>query len=110
MATAWLALKKSITIRTLIVIVIVLRACETFDEQLHRGDIDPGLGAGNGCFEVFGEATVTIEPGEGAFDPAARQNLEADSVGHALDDLDAPLAKIDERLQKLVTPYRVSAR
>jgi hypothetical protein len=59
---------------------------ETPCEELYGGDIDPGLGAGDGGFEVFGKASVPIEPSEGAFDdPATRQEFEADGVGHALD-------------------------
>jgi hypothetical protein len=38
-------------------------AYHTPDEELHRRDIDPGPSAFDGGFEVFGQATVTIEPG-----------------------------------------------
>ena len=55
-------------------------------------------------FEVFGqEAAVAIEPGEGTFDnPAAREDFEADGVGHAPDDLDAPSAEFGECLEELI--------
>jgi hypothetical protein len=74
--------------------------CETSNKKLYGGDIDPGLGAGDGGFEVFGEATVTIEPREGAADHlTAWQDFEADGIGHALDELDAPLAEFAEGRQ-----------
>jgi hypothetical protein len=41
-------------------------------------------------FDVFGEATVAIDPGEEPFDdPSARQHDEAGLTGDFADDLDA---------------------
>ena len=46
---------------------------------------------------------LRFEPGEGAFDdPATGKDFEANGVGHALDDLDAPLAKFGECLEELI--------
>jgi hypothetical protein len=81
----------------------VLRACPTSNDKLERGDINPGLSAGDRGFEVFGKAAVAIEPGKGAFDnPSTGKDFEANGVGHALDDLDAPLAKFGECLHELI--------
>ena len=48
----------------------------------------------DGCdqgFEVFGRASIAIEPGEGAFDdPWARLNVEAFGISWAFDDLGGP--------------------
>ncbi len=61
------------------------------------------MGAGDGGFEVLGKAAVSIEPSKRAFDdPAARQDLKADGIGHAPHDLDAPIAEFGERLEKLI--------
>ncbi len=66
-------------------------------EELHRGDVNPGLGAGNGGFEVFGKAAVAIELGEGALDnPAPGEDFEANGVRHAFDDFDAPAAEFGQ--------------
>ena len=72
------------------------------NEKLHGSDVDPSLGARDGGFEILGKAPVAIEPGEGAFDdPAAGKDLEANRVGHALDDFDAPAAEFGECLESL---------
>jgi hypothetical protein len=69
---------------------------------LYRGEIEPSFGAGDCRLEVFGEAVVTIEPGQGAFDdPAAWQDLETDGAGHATDDLDRPVADFLSLLRSL---------
>src|SRR5215210_6557506 len=77
--------------------------CETAREKADAGDQEPGLGAGDGRLEVFGEAAVASEPGEGAFDhPAFGLGFErADSFGPG-DDLDRPSAKFGDRVAKLV--------
>ena len=82
--------------------MVVLRACHTSNDKLDRGNINPGRSAGDRGFKVFGKAAVAIEPGDGAFDdPATGKDFEANGVGHALDDLDAPLAKFGECLEGL---------
>ena len=49
------------------------------DEQLDGCGIEAGLGGGDGCFEVLGEASVVADPGEEALDdPAPRMHGEAD--------------------------------
>src|SRR6202030_304584 len=64
------------------------------NEQLHGGDVNPGFGARDRCFEILCQAAVSIEPGEGSFDnPSAWQQLKAARVGGAFDDLDGPVAE-----------------
>lgn len=63
------------------------------DDDLDRGDEQPCGCRCDGLLEVFGEAAVSLEPGEGSFDdPASRQHLEAFCGIGSLDDLDGPLA------------------
>lgn len=51
-------------------------------------------GAGDGVLEVFGEAAVAIEPGQGSFDdPSTGQDLEALSDIAEPDDLQGPFAE-----------------
>jgi hypothetical protein len=79
----------------------VLRGCHTSQAEPRRHN--PGLSAGERGFEVFGKAVVAIEPGKGAFDdPATGEDFEANGVGHARDDLDAPLAEFGECLAELI--------
>ena len=77
--------------------------CHSPHEELNRGDDQPGFSAGDRCFEVFGQAPVTIEPGKGPFDyPAAGEGFEADGVGRALDDFDSPLTEIPQGVEQLL--------
>src|SRR5882762_9787668 len=67
------------------------------NEELYRGDVNPRLGARNRRLEILRQAAVAIEPSQGPFDdPAPRQQLKADSVSGAFDDLDGPLAEFGE--------------
>ena len=67
-------------------------------EQLDDGEKQPSQRAFQGGFEVFGEASVTIEPSKGALDdPAPRQNDKPQGGIGALDDLDPPPADFVER-------------
>src|SRR5260370_16673449 len=76
--------------------------CETAGEQAYARDHDPGFGAGDGGFEVFGEAAIAPEPGKGAFHhPSSRLDLEAFGAAEAFDDLDGPLAELGERIVQL---------
>ena len=62
-------------------------------EEADVGDDDPRLGAGEGCFEVFGEAPATAEPCEGSLDdPATGQQHEAFGFVGPFDDLNGPRA------------------
>jgi hypothetical protein len=71
-------------------------------EELHRGDEEPGFGAGDRSFKVFGEAPIAIEPGQGSFDdPAAREGFEAVRLIRALDDFDGPLTKLAQGVEQL---------
>src|SRR5271170_2831274 len=78
--------------------------CETTGEETDAGDEEPGLGAGDGSLEVFGEATIAAEPGEGAFDdPAFGFGLEcADTLGSG-HDLNSPSTKRGDSVAELVT-------
>ena len=59
--------------------------------MLNACDEEPGLGRCDQGLEVFGQASIAIEPGEGAFDdPSARQNVEALGIAWAFDDLEGP--------------------
>ena len=56
-------------------------------------------------FEVLGEATVSSEPGEGAFDdPSLGLGLEGSDPLGSGDDLDRPPAELGDRLEQLVAP------
>src|SRR5919199_4926715 len=72
---------------------------------------DPGLGAGDGLLEVLGEASAAIEPSKCSLDhPAFSLGLEgADALG-SCDDLDGPLAELDERLGKLFAPVHAVSK
>ena len=51
--------------------------------------MEEGGGGGDGPLEILGEAPVSVDPGEEAFDdPAARENGEADLIGQLADDFD----------------------
>src|SRR5438132_10899962 len=70
---------------------------ESPDEELYRGDVNPRLSARNRRLEILRQAAVAIEPSQGPIDdPAPRQQLKADSVSGAFDDLDGPLAEFGE--------------
>ena len=72
------------------------------NEHLHGGDVDPGFGAGDRSLEIFGEAAVSIEPGEGSFDdPSPREQLKPGRVSGAFDDLDGPVAECSEGLTQV---------
>src|SRR5436190_16881072 len=76
--------------------------CEAAGEQAEVGEKDPGGGAGDGRFEVFGQAPAAAEPGEGALDhPSSRQELEAFDPRRTLDDFDRPGAAIGDCLSQL---------
>ena len=54
--------------------------------------IEPGLGAGDGGLEVFGETAVATEPGKGALHhPTPGQDVDARHAVASLDDLQRPL-------------------
>src|SRR5260221_3937937 len=76
--------------------------CESAAEEAQIGEPNPGVGTGDGGFEVLGQASAAAEPGEGAFDhPTPRQELEAFDAGWALDDLDRPRPAIGDGLSQL---------
>ncbi len=95
-------LLSTLSVRILIGMV-ELGAYDTSYDKLDGGDIDPGLGALDGGFEVFGQAAVAVEPGEGTFDdPAAREDFETHRIGHAADDFSAPSAEFGECFEELI--------
>src|SRR6266567_7836283 len=72
-------------------------SCESAGEQSHVGEEEPCGSAGDGGFEVLGQASAAPEPGEGTLDhPAPRQQLEAFDARWALDNLDRPRAAIGD--------------
>jgi len=80
---------------------MISMACDSAHEELDGGHdgghVEPCGGALDGSFEVFCEAAVAAEPGEGSLDdPAARQHLEAFCGVGALDDLKRPGADFSE--------------
>ena len=77
------------------IVKVVSSPSHSPNEELHGGQEEPSLGAGDGGLEILGKAAISVEPGEGPFDdPAAGQEFEADSVLRSLDDLDRPLAEL----------------
>ena len=52
-------------------------SCEASGEQPQVCEQDPGCGAGDGGFEVFGQAAAAAEPGKAALnDPGEPRDLE----------------------------------
>src|SRR4051812_16790943 len=63
--------------------------CQPAHEQLDDRDDGHGGRGVDQALEVFGEAAVAAEPGEGALGhPAPRQQVEAGGIARALDDLE----------------------
>ena len=78
---------------------LISKPCDPSCEELDACDHEPGLGAGDGGLEVFGETAVATEPGKGALHhPTPGQDLEARHVVASLDDLQRPLADLFQRL------------
>src|SRR5712692_1648000 len=76
---------------------------ETAGEEADAREQDPGLGAGDGRLEVLGQAAVTAEPGESAFDhPSLRLGFEGADTLRAGDNLDPPPAQVGERIEQLL--------
>ncbi len=74
-------------------------SCQPAVQELHAGEEEPCLGAGDGCFEVLGQAAVAVEPGQGTFDhPTARYDFEALRGVRPLDDLQRPSAEPSQRV------------
>src|SRR3954454_847421 len=78
-------------------------SCEAAGEELDAGDHEPSLGAGDGGFEVLGQATVAPEPGEGALNhPSPRLGFESSDTMSSCDDLDGPFAEIGDRIEQFI--------
>src|SRR5207245_2235139 len=76
----------------------------TARKHADAGDRDPGLGAGDGRLEVFGEAAVASEPGEGSFDyPSFWLRLEGSDTLASRDDLDRPFSQVGDCIDQLLT-------
>ncbi len=74
-------------------------SCQPAGQELHAGEEEPCLGAGDGRFEVLGQAPVAVEPSQGTFDhPAARDDFEALRGVGPLDDLQRPSAEPPQRV------------
>jgi len=55
------------------------------DSWLNRCSVEKGFDGFNGCFEVFREPPVPVDPGEEALDhPSAGDNSEADLIAKSL--------------------------
>ena len=77
-------------------------SCQSSHEKLDTGEEEPGFGACDSGFEVFGQASIAIEPSQRAFDhPAARHDFEALCGVGSLDDFERPAAEALERLGQL---------
>ena len=71
-------------------------------EELDAGDHQPGKGAFNGGFKIFGQPAVAVEPSDGALDhPAPRQQGKALGAVGTLDDLDRPSPELGQRCFEL---------
>src|SRR2546430_5244975 len=80
-------------------------SCEAAGQEADAGDQAPGMGAGDGRLEVFGETAIASKPGEGAFDhPAFWFRLECADVLGSGDDLDCPAAECSESPECPVAP------
>jgi hypothetical protein len=68
------------------------------------GNEKPGGFGSRGSFEVFGQASASSEPREGAFDnPSPRQELEALDALRSLHDLDLPRTAMSDSFFELLT-------
>ena len=82
---------------------LISSPCEPSREGTDVSDEDPGDGAGDGSFEVFGKPTASTEPGEGSLHhPSTRQHFEAGCLIGAFDDGDRPGADLAQGVAKLV--------
>jgi hypothetical protein len=62
---------------------------EAPDEEHDGGGVEEGSGGIDGGFDVFGEASVSVDPGEEALDdPSSWEDDEADLIGDFPDDFD----------------------
>lgn len=67
------------------------------------GEEHPCGCAGDGCFEIPGEAAASAEPGKGSLDdPSARQEFKSFCGVGALDGLDGPFPDFVEVSVQLV--------
>ena len=72
-------------------------SCQTAGEQTDARNQYPGLGAGNGCLEVFGEPSIAAEPGKRTLDdPTPWLGFEGAHALGASNDLNRPLAQIGD--------------
>src|SRR5215471_5430643 len=78
--------------------------CKTAREHADAGDCDPRLRAGDGGFEVLGEAAATAKPGKSALnDPAFWFGLEGPDTLRPGDNLNGPSAELGDRVEQFVT-------
>ncbi len=74
-------------------------SCQPAGQELNAIEEEPCLGAGDGRFEVLGQAPVAVKPGQGTFDhPAARYDFEALRGIGPLDDLQGPSTQPSQRV------------
>jgi len=78
---------------------LITEACNSSSDLVDRGDEEPGGCALDSSFEVFGEAVVAVQPGDGALDhPAAQQQFEAFCGVGPFDDFQRSIADVSERI------------
>jgi hypothetical protein len=77
---------------------------QTAGHQLDAGNIEPGDCPLDGCFHVLGQASVAVQPGEGALDhPTTGQQDKTLGNVRPFDDLDRSITEIFEGIRKLFT-------
>src|ERR1035437_9364960 len=77
---------------------------EAAGHQLDAGDVKPSHCAFYGCLEILGQASVAVQPGEGAFDhPPPGQEYKALGSIRPFDDLDGPCAEVRQGMPQLVS-------
>ena len=68
-------------------------SCQFSCDESDSCDLEPSLGAGDGCVELLRQAPVSVGPGEGLLDdPVAGPELEALRGVGALNDFQRPRA------------------
>jgi hypothetical protein len=70
------------------------------------GDVEEGIGGGDGGLEVLGEAAVASDPSEEALDhPAAGMNDEADLILWLAHDLDTKRGGVGDAIAGIATVH-----
>src|SRR5258708_7025549 len=79
------------------------RPCETARKHANAGEHDPCLCTGDCLLEILGEATTSVEPGQGPFNhPAFRLGLESADTLRSCDDLNGPRPQLGDGVEQFV--------